>query len=150
MTPAIEDVNDCSVCRGVGSDDDDDGEVCFNCDGTGIVCSVGATDEQVPPELAVASRAGPRRIGRINPSAVHAHELAALLAAHQRWREGEPDGSKLDLAGRYLRGVSLSHALLKLAVFRGADISDAWLVGADLEKANLISADLHSSDLSCA
>ncbi len=51
-------------------------------------------------------------------------ELKTVVAAHQKWKNGEPGGVRADLSGAYLSGANLS----------GADLSGVNLRSADLDK----------------
>jgi hypothetical protein len=63
-------------------------------------------------------------------------EIAAVLADHLKWRQGE-GGKRAGLSGADLRGADL----------RGADLSGAHLGGAYLSGAHLRGADLRGADL---
>ena len=82
-------------------------------------------------------------------------DLAAVLAAHDKWLRGEADGSRAilrgaNLRGANLRGANLRDADLSGADLRGANLRDADLRGADLRGADLSGADLREANLSGA
>ncbi|MGE4177973.1 MAG: pentapeptide repeat-containing protein [Thermoleophilia bacterium] len=79
-------------------------------------------------------------------------EIMEMLAAHKKWRQGEPGGKRADLQGAYLQGAylqgaDLRGAYLRGAYLRGADLRGAYLRGADLRGAYLQGADLRGAYL---
>jgi hypothetical protein len=74
-----------------------------------------------------------------------AEELAEILAKHLKWRRGESDGARANLADANLAGADLTDADLT-----GADLTDANLADANLADANLAGADLTDADLTGA
>jgi len=79
-----------------------------------------------------------------------AAELAAVLDLHKKWRRGEADGARADLAGAYLADANLARADLADANLAGADLARADLAGADLAGANLADANLAGANLARA
>ena len=83
--------------------------------------------------------------------------LADIIAKHQKWLNGAPDGERAilygaDLRGAYLNGADLSganliRANLRGAYLNGAYLNGAYLTGADLRGANLIRANLRGAYL---
>ena len=71
--------------------------------------------------------------------------LVGIIAKHQKWLNGDPDGERANLSGAYLNGADLYGADL-----RGATLSGAYLIRADLIRADLIRADLRGANLSGA
>ena len=63
--------------------------------------------------------------------------LVGIIAKHQKWLNGDPDGERANLSGAYLNGADLY----------GADLRGADLYGADLRGADLNGADLNGADL---
>jgi hypothetical protein len=81
-------------------------------------------------------------------------EIAAVLADHLKWREGE--GGKraylrgANLEGAYLEGANLRGANLTGANLTGANLRGAYLEGAYLEGAYLTGANLTGANLTGA
>jgi hypothetical protein len=73
-------------------------------------------------------------------------EIAAVLADHLKWRQGE-GGKRANLEGAYLTGANLTGANLEGANLRGAYLTGAYLEGAYLEGANLRGANLEGANL---
>ena len=71
--------------------------------------------------------------------------LADIIAKHQKWLNGDPDGERAILYGANLYGANLYGANLN-----GADLSGAHLIGANLIRANLRGAYLTGADLNGA
>ena len=76
-------------------------------------------------------------------------KLAAVLAAHQAWREGK-DGNRANLTGANLTGANLRDADFTGANLIGANLRDTNLRGANLIGANLRDANLTGADLTGA
>ena len=76
--------------------------------------------------------------------------LADIIAKHQKWLNGDPDGERAILYGANLYGANLNGADLSGADLIGANLIRADLRGADLRGANLIRADLNGADLNGA
>jgi uncharacterized protein YjbI with pentapeptide repeats len=77
-------------------------------------------------------------------------ELNAIVARHQRWLRGEPDGARADLTGADLTGADLTRAVLTRAVLTDAVLTRAVLTDAVLTDADLTRADLTGADLTRA
>jgi hypothetical protein len=82
----------------------------------------------------------------IGASAMTKEKIAAVLADHLKWRQGE-SGKRAYLSGADLRGAYLGGANLRGADLRGAYLTGAYLTGAYLEGADLRGADLRGADL---
>ena len=63
--------------------------------------------------------------------------LADIIAKHQKWLNGDPDGERAILYGANLYGANLIRADLRGATLSGADLNGADLNGADLNGADL-------------
>jgi hypothetical protein len=68
--------------------------------------------------------------------------LGELLRMHRLYRQGKPDGRRLDLSGLDLNGVYLPRADL-----RNADLRGASLINADLRDVNLRNTDLSGANM---
>ena len=77
-------------------------------------------------------------------------KLADIIAKHQKWLNGGPDGERAILYGANLNGADLSGSILYGACLRGANLIRANLNGADLSGADLSGADLRGATLSGA
>lgn len=82
-------------------------------------------------------------------------ELQTILEKHQKWLNGEHDGTRANLGGVNLRWANLHKANLRNAALYHADLpnvdlTNADLRGADLREANLYCADLRYADLTNA
>lgn len=82
---------------------------------------------------------------RANPRAVR--EAVLAFVEMERGQEEMPDLSHADLRGAILRGANLSALNLSEADFRGAILHDAGLYGSDLTGANFGLADLRGASL---
>ena len=67
-------------------------------------------------------------------------KLPSILEAHIRWRRGEKDGERADLADADLADANLADASLAGAYLAGANLADANLAGAYLAGASLAGA----------
>ena len=76
--------------------------------------------------------------------------LADIIAKHQKWLNGDPDGERANLSGADLSGADLIGANLIRADLRGATLSGAYLIRAILYGANLYGANLNGADLNGA
>ena len=73
--------------------------------------------------------------------------LADIIAKHQKWLNGDPDGERAILSGAYLNGADLRGANRTGADLRGACLIRADLRGANLNRADLRGAYLNGADL---
>ena len=72
--------------------------------------------------------------------------LPSILAAHKAWLNNEPEGTRADLSGTYLRNANLQCADLQDANLRNADLRNADLRGAYLRGSDLRDADLQDAN----
>jgi hypothetical protein len=79
------------------------------------------------------------------PERLTPEQIAAVLASHQLWLQGQHGGVRADLTG-----ANLYRANLYRADLTGADLTGANLYRADLTGANLTRADLYGADLTRA
>ena len=76
-------------------------------------------------------------------------ELNDVIALHDKWLKGLPEGKQAKLADADLRGITLDNVSLQQADLRKADLSDAQLYSVDLTRANLREANLSHATAGC-
>ena len=81
---------------------------------------------------------------------ITSQDLPAVLVAHKKWLNGEPDGTRANLADANLTGAKLAGANLAGANLTGAKLAGANLADANLARANLTDANLTGAKLAGA
>jgi uncharacterized protein YjbI with pentapeptide repeats len=69
-------------------------------------------------------------------------KLDSMMDAHERWRQPDGSGQRLDLQSENLRGLALAGRSLIEAHLRGVDLSEANLYEAELDRAQIESVNL--------